>query len=208
MKHHLGRKKHHKNILTILFAISFLAAITVGFLYINGSNDRSADPINAVVSDAQKFKAEYPSVSDDNHFVYASDRQTVSIFENGTGLVFLGFAKCPWCQSLSGLVDQAAKKEDLQEIDYLDISDHRKNNSQTYQALVAKLNPYLEKDEDGQPVIYVPDITAVKNGKIVGHFEMEEASKDEMAGGQDSYWTEARKNSAISQLQQMIKKIN
>lgn len=159
------------------------------------------------ITDAARFKKEYKAVSDDNRFVYASDAEIISTLENGTGLIFLGFPECPWCQSLSGMADQAAKNQDLDKIYYLNIRGHREDNSKTYQALVADLEPYLEKDEQGEPRIFVPDVTAVKDGKIVARYEMEEGTEAEMAGGQETYWTKDRKARTVQKLEAMIQKL-
>jgi hypothetical protein len=171
------------------------------------SRKKTKSAQNEDTSDAARFKKEYKTVSDGNRFVYASEDEITSIFKDGTGLVFLGFPECPWCQSLSGMTDQAAKNQNLDRIYYLDIRGHREDNSKTYQALVTKLEPYLEKDEQGKPRIFVPDVTAVKDGKVVGRYEMEEGSEAEMAGGQETYWTTDRKARTVQKLEAMVQKL-
>lgn len=159
------------------------------------------------LTDAERFKAEYPEVAADNRFVYATSEEVLSIFESGTGLVYLGFEECPWCQKISTRLDEAAKEEGLDKIHYLDIRSDRQSGSEAYEKLVEVLSQYLETDENGEPRIYVPDVTAVKDGEIVGRFEMEEPTEDEPFTGPDDYWTEARSERAIASLRQLIGQI-
>ena len=57
-----------------------------------------------------------------------------------------------------------------------------------YEELVNRLRPYLRTNESGEPKIYVPDITAVHQGKIVGRFKQEQAGKDEEISSPEEFW--------------------
>lgn len=156
------------------------------------------------VSDAAKFKADYAGVADDNRFVMSTPDEVLAKFESGDGLIFLGFKQCPWCQKLAPIVDEAAKAENLDKIYYLDIRAARENNDETYQKIVEKLKDHLRKDEDGNPRVYVPDVTAVRGGQVVGHF-LQETTADGEKATPDTFWTEERRAKAIEQLRQMIR---
>ena len=151
-----------------------------------------------IVSDSAKFKSEYPRVAANNRFVYASDKEVLNVFDHGSGVVFLGFPQCPWCQRLSEYVDRAARAEGIDKIYYLNIREARTSNSEVYQKLVKKLEPYLEKDKNGNPRIFVPDVSIVKNGKIVGRYKEESTGDDNITP--DKYWTSERIERALSQL--------
>ena len=156
------------------------------------------------VSDAAKFKADYAGVADDNRFVVSTPDEVLAKFESGDGLIFLGFKECSWCQKLAPIVDEAAKAENLDKIYYLDIRSARENNDETYQKIVAKLKDHLRKDEDGNPRVYVPDVTAVRGGQVVGHF-LQETTADGEKATPDTFWTEERRAKAVEQLRQMIR---
>ena len=156
------------------------------------------------VSDAAKFKADYPGVADDNRFVVSTPDEVLAKFESGDGLIFLGFKQCPWCQKLAPIVDEAAKAENLDKIYYLDIRSARENNDETYQKIVEKLKDRLRKDEDGNPRVYVPDVTAVRGGQVVGHF-LQETTADGEKATPDTFWTDERRAKAIEQLREMIR---
>lgn len=70
--------------------------------------------------------------------------------------------------------------------------------------LVEKLKPHLRTDESGQPRVYVPDVTALKDGRVVGHF-LQETTADGEKATPDTYWTRERRARAVEQLRQMIR---
>ena len=128
------------------------------------------------IHDAKKFKSEYTNVSDDNPFVYRSVDQIINILEKGTGVVYLGFPECPWCQAYVPYVEEVAKKVGIDKVYYFNIKEDRKNNTEEYQKIVKILDVYLSNDDEGNKRIYVPAIIIVQNGKIV-EFD-DETSKD------------------------------
>ena len=181
-------------------------AISLAFIILCGwyiwSYSQTTEPPRP--SDAARFKAAYPRVANDNRFVFASVSEVLEKFESGSGLIFLGFQQCPWCQQLAPLVDDAAKAEGLDKIYYLDIRHARETNDDTYKKLVEKLKPHLRTDQNGQPRVYVPDVTVLKDGHVVGHF-LQETTVDGEKVTPDTYWTEERRTRAIEQLRRMIR---
>lgn len=153
---------------------------------------------------AARFKAEYAKAAEDNRFVYATSEEILSKFSDGTGVIFLGFPQCPWCQAIVPMLDEAAKAEGIDNIYYLNVRESRANNDATYQALVENLKEYLKEDEDGNPRIFVPDITVIKDGEIVGRYVQETA---EDAKTPDTYWTDERRAKTSTDLRDMMRKI-
>ena len=160
-------------------------------------------PQPARQTDAARFQAEYPRVAADNRFVYARDVAVLDMLEHGTGVVFLGYPQCPWCQRLSEYVDQAARVEGVAAIHYLNIRQARASKNETYQKLVARLAPYLSKDENGQPRIFVPDATIVKRGSIVWRYKEESTGDSTITP--DRYWTAERAQRAVTQLRHAMR---
>ena len=112
----------------------------------------------------------------DNPFVYRSVDQIINILEKGTGVVYLGFPECPWCQAYVPYVEEVAKKVGIDKVYYFNIKEDRKNNTEEYQKIVKILDVYLPNDDEGNKRIYVPAIIIVQNGKII-EFD-DETSKD------------------------------
>ncbi|MBO7720552.1 hypothetical protein J6S35_02905 [Candidatus Saccharibacteria bacterium] len=168
-----------------LIVASFLIIYTV-----MGNNSRV---------DSVRFANEYSSVSDKNPFVYRTGEEIVDILEHGTGVVYLGFPSCPWCQAYVGYMNEAAQEVGLDKIYYYNIEQDRKDNTELYQKLVSILSSYLQFSDEGQRRIYVPNVTFVVDGKIIGN-DLE--SSKYTAGESDpaNYWTEARVNDLKTRL--------
>ena len=157
-----------------------IASLVVYFVFIKKDNN----------TDNIKFSKEYTSVSKDNVFVYRSKDEIINILEHGTGLVYLGFPECPWCMAYVPLLNEIAKNEGIEKIYYYNIREDRKNNTEFYQKGVSILNDYLNYDEEGKKRIFVPNVTFVKEGKII--FNDNETSLIS-EGTPSEYWTEEKK---------------
>lgn len=188
----------------IIIAISFLVVVAgIGWL---ATRPQQPTPptVEKVRRGDEAFRQQYSGVAEDHRFQPVTPERARELFERGDGLIFLGFKECPWCQKLAPIVDEAAKAEGLAAIYYLDIRTARQEQNELYQAIVEKLKPHLRKDEQGNPRVYVPDVTALRGGDIVGHF-LQETTADGEAATPDSYWTEERRRRAIDQLRHMIR---
>ena len=119
-------------------------------------------------TDAQKFVSEYTKVSIDNVFVYKNVDEIIKILEHGTGIVYLGFPECPWCQEYVYYLNEVAKENGVKKIYYFNILEDRNDNTKNYLKIVDLLNNYLQYDEEGNKKIYVPAVIAIKDGKILG----------------------------------------
>lgn len=157
-----------------------IASLVVYFVFIKKDNN----------TDNIKFSKEYTSVSKDNVFVYRSKDEIINILENGTGIVYLGYPECPWCMAYVVLLNEIAKNEGIEKIYYYNIREDRKNNTEFYQKVVSILNDYLNYDEEGKKRIFVPNVTFVKEGKII--FNDNETSLIS-EGTPSEYWTEEKK---------------
>lgn len=142
-------------------------------------------------TDASRFSDQYSLVESDNVFVFKTAEETKKILENGTGVVFLGFPECPWCQAYAKLLNDIAKEKGIKEVYYYNIHDDRENETDAYKKFVEILSDYLQYDNVGEKRIYVPNTTFVVEGEIVGNDW--ETSKDtlELKDPED-YWTEER----------------
>lgn len=155
--------------LFIIGAILVVIGLILSYFFLIKKDDNKE-------SDREKFKSEYTNVTSDNPFVYRSVDQIINILEKGTGVVYLGFPECPWCQAYVPYVEEVAKKVGIDKVYYFNIKEDRKNNTEEYQKIVKILDVYLPNDDEGNKRIYVPAIIIVQNGKIV-EFD-DETSKD------------------------------
>ena len=140
-------------------------------------------------TDALRFKNEYSKVSDNNPFVYRNIDQIINILERGTGVVYLGFPECPWCQAYVKYLNETAKDANIEKIYYFNILEDRKNNTEKYQEIVSILGDNLQRDDEGNLKVFVPNVSFVVNGKIIGNDY--ETSLDTKGFEKPSdYWTE------------------
>lgn len=190
---------------TIGLIVIVCLIIGASWAIISIGNSTNKGQTNQVIED--KFISQYPKVTSGHKFVYAEPAEILDIIDGGDGVVFLGFPECPWCQQLVPIMQEAAQSEKIDKIYYLNIKESRANNDEVYQKLVTKLQDYLPKDDDGNPRISVPDVTAYRGGQIVGRFE-QEATNDGEQVTPDTYWTSERKDRAVEQLREMMARVS
>lgn len=189
-----------KTIISIISLI-FFAFIACALIYTVTKKQDSN------LTDNVKFSQEYTKVEEDNLFVYTSLPDIIKVLEHGTGVVYLGFQDCSWCQEYVPMLNQIAKEQGISKIHYYNILEDRKNNTADYQKVVELLKDELLHDNDGNLRIYVPDITVVKEGKIIGH-DNEGSFVTKEDGTPEEYWTEAKRTALKNRLTNMISEIS
>ena len=187
-----------KVIIIVITAILLIALAVSLFLILNKEED---------ISDAAKFAEEYTNVEEDNVFLYRNADEIIRILENGTGVVYLGFPECKWCQKYVTYLNEAAKENDITRIYYFDILDDRSENTSEYQQIVSLLEEYLEYDEEGNKRVFVPAVIVVDNGEIVG-FDDETSLDTHDLDDPEEYWTEEEVNDLMSRLATMLDYVN
>ena len=186
-----------KNIIILgAIVLVLMIAIVVG-LVINKDNKPKEK------TDGEKFSEEYTKIDKDNVFVYRTIDEIIKVLENGTGIVYLGFPECPWCQAYVKYLNDVAKDMAVSKIYYYNILEDRKNNTEKYQKIVSILEEYLQYDEEGNKRIYVPSIIAVKKGEIVG-FDDETAWDTKGFEDPKDYWTKEEVKDLKEKLETMI----
>lgn len=116
-------------------------------------------------SDSIRFSKEYPEVSYENPFKYATYENVVDIIQNGTGIIYLGYPSCIYCDEVAQTLNEVAKEKKIKEIFYYNFRDIKTNNTKEYKKLVDLLSENLNS-EDNQ--IVSPSLVFVVNGKIKG----------------------------------------
>ena len=188
-----------KKVIIIVITTILLIALAVSlFLILNKEED---------ISDAAKFAEEYTNVEEDNVFLYRNADEIIRILENGTGVVYLGFPECKWCQKYVTYLNEAAKENDITRIYYFDILDDRSENTSEYQQIVSLLEEYLEYDEEGNKRVFVPAVIVVDKGEIVG-FDDETSLDTHDLDDPEEYWTEEEVNDLMSRLATMFDYVN
>ena len=190
-----------KEIKHAIFAVMFM----ITMLGCTSTAQKEDNPLPN--QDTKRFAAEYPLVGSDNLFVFRNAAETADILANGTGVVFIGFKECPWCQRYAVYLNDAAKESGLARIFYCDILEDRQNNTADYQRIVSILSGALQYDDEGRPRVFVPDVTVINNGKIVGRDY--ESSKDTLGYEKpEEYWTGERVSALKERLMDSMSQIH
>lgn len=103
-----------------------------------------------------------------HHFMKATMQDIIDKIENKeSGIVYFGYATCPWCIEAVPIMNEVAKTND-QFIYYVD-----KKASSSDETTTAKveslLSDVLTKDDDGKPHLYVPEVIIIQDGKVIAN---------------------------------------
>lgn len=158
-------------------------------------------------TDAEKFAKEYTLVDKNNRFVYTEIDEIIKILKEGTGIVYLGFPECKWCQQYVVYLNEVAKDRNVSKIYYYNIRKDRENNTKNYQTIVNLLQDYLPEDEEGNPRIYVPAVIFMSVGNILG-FDDETAYDTKGFDNPSDYWTEDKVSDLKERLNSYLDKSN
>ena len=58
-----------------------------------------------------------------------SEDEIKDLFDNGTGVLYLGFPTCPWCRNIVSVLNEAGKDYGIAKINYYNIKEIRSNYS-------------------------------------------------------------------------------
>ena len=189
----------------IIITMGIIIVILIGvIIFLLVGNNKEEEN---VLSDAARFSQEYTLVDENNKFVYADIDEVIDILEDGTGIVYLGFPECKWCQQYVVYLNEVAKDRGISKIYYYNIREDREKNTKDYQKIVSLLKEYLEEDEDGNPRVYVPAVTFMSNGKILG-FDDETAYDTKGYDDPSEYWTDKTVENLKDRLNSYLDKSN
>lgn len=154
----------------------------------------------------KKFNEEYTLLDKNNVYVYKSINEIINVLSNGTGIVYLGFPECPWCQRYVVYLNILAKEYNVKEIYYYNIKNARSNNTKEYQKIVEILKDLLPYDDNGNKKVFVPTVVFVKNGKVIALDD--ETSTISDGTTPDEYWNQERINLFNSKMDSYFKTYN
>lgn len=142
-----------------------------------------------MAEDAVRFASEYTEVDEDNVFVYADIEQTMELMKNGTGIVYLGYPECGWCQAYVRYLNEAAREAGVTEVYYCNTKEVKESSMDQYYALIDLLDGHLQYTETGEQWIYVPNVSFHIEGELIGNdYETSKDTHDLTEPAE--YWTE------------------
>ena len=171
--------KLNKKIVLSAIIVLIIAIIILIIIFNNKDNN----------NDASKFSNEYTNVPINNKFIYVDAKEAVDILQNKTGILFMGFSDCLWCQDYAKYLNEVIMDTTISEIYYLDIYNDRKKDSKEYKEIIKILNNNLSYDDMGNHQILVPSTTFVLNGMVINYDDETSYVSSDMNSKKD-YWTD------------------
>lgn len=187
-------KKYWKIILGALV----LVALIVGLILIFTNSEK--------VNDSELFASEYKQVDEDNVFVYRDAKEIIRILENGTGVVYLGFPECKWCQAYVPYLDEVAKENNINTIYYFNIKEDREKNTSDYKKIVELTSEFLGYDDEGEKRVFVPDVYVVLDGEILSHNNETSMITEDILP--IDYWTDEKLDNLRETLTEMFEPLS
>lgn len=153
----------------IIISLIVLFILIIGIYCYSKDNIRlklDYEMINQVeLSKNKKIKVNIPI---NNHVKYIkSGKELINVFKSGTGIIYMGYETCPWCRNALPVLIDSIISNDVKNFYYFDI--HNVSIKDVKDELYEILDSYLKVNDEGNKVIAVPDVYALKNGKIVSH---------------------------------------
>lgn len=155
------------------------------------------------LTDAKRFAKEYTNVSEDNAFVYSTADEIIGVLESGTGIIYLGSKDDTWSQAYVKYLNEVVKEEGIEKVYYLDITAEQKNNTDKYLKIVDLLRDYLQYDDSGKKIIYIPTVIGMNKGLVVG-FSDESAWNKKGSNNPEEYWNEEKITKLKNRLKEMV----
>ncbi len=150
-----------------------------------------------------KFNSEYNLNDENNVYVYKNIDEILELFNNKTGIIFLCTPTSKWCHKYAFYLNQTLKEINYtDEVYYLDISKERSLNSIKYQKILTYLDSYLEKNDEGESKINMPDVIFVKDGIVVAHDN--ETSLIPSDVKEDEYWNKEQINNFKNKIESYV----
>lgn len=181
-----------------IIGLVLVALLCLGSLYLNKkdatketSDTKFYDEYTAYNKKKNSSDKEYPSVdiAKKNLYYYITDSEIEELFNNGTGVLYLGFPTCPWCRNIVSVLNEAGEEYGIDKINYYNIKTIRSSftfdddnkliktdGNEIYTFLLEKLDKFLEDysvtDNKGKAVktgekrIYAPSVVFIKEGVV------------------------------------------
>lgn len=133
---------------------------------------------------------EYASLQGVDHvFLDVNYEEALALLKNKSfsGILYYGYPACPWCDEAVVEMNDAAKSLNVSIYYVNKKSDFNLLHPELEKETETFLNAYytLDKDEDGNPHLYVPEVVVVKDGVVIDHhlgtFEEHDAHKRKLS---------------------------
>ena len=152
---------------------------------------------------------DYSLLADDNPaFKEITFESSIKFFTEGySGILYYGKVGCPWCERAVPILNDVAKDNNIS-IYYIDankgMGETKREREESYKNLSKYISDSFQEDDNGKKGMFVPDVIAVKNGKMVAYHV---SLVDDYDIHKDDQLSENQKEKLYNIYQQMVDKI-
>ena len=193
--------EYGKMIIALVLIALVLVACYCGYQYKSGN----WEGVVKQTEDEKKFETEYETLNGtaneegvahktvnilkDNNVKYITLEEADKMLEEGSGVIYFGFASCPWCRNLVPTLLDVAKEKDAP-MEYYNI----------LASLYEYLSQYVLYTEAGKEVevpekrLSAPTVVAVKEGVVLDVYEATVEMTEEDGGAVKVYTKDDKKN--------------
>lgn len=146
----------------------------------------------------ESLSEQYDNLPADNAFDLMEKDKLKTFIEHGTGILYMSFPACPWCQAYIPMLNEVLEKNDMRAY-YYNVRVDRENDHDFYEEIANLLiaqnesgdENVVQYDNDGNPLIYMPLTLFFENGKIKA-WNGESNTNDSDVITPEKYWTDER----------------
>ena len=138
-------------------------------------NSNTTETLDLVYVDQKESDLKsYTFLADDNPaFKEITFESSIKFFTEGySGILYYGKVGCPWCERAVPILNAVAKDNDIS-IYYIDankgMGETKREREENYANLSKYISDSFQEDDNGKKGMFVPDVIAVKNGKMVAY---------------------------------------
>ena len=169
-----------KNKKQMILYIFLFIILLCGFIYF-GSKEY---PVNN--TDNEKFTSEHTGANQDNVFKYINVKEAYNLIRSDDCILFLGIPNNENVTYYANVLDDVAKDMGINNINYYDIADDRKNRNDTYESIVNYFASYITYTDSDMIDLHAPTLIIKKGGEVI-FFDDQEAFRKGNISNQD-YW--------------------
>ena len=165
--------KFKKSILYFLISVSILLVGCKHAPENQNSNTKEIFNLEYVDQKDSDLK-DYSLLTDDNPaFKEITFESSIKFFTEGySGILYYGKVGCPWCERAVPILNDVAKDNNIS-IYYIDankgMGETKREREENYKNLSKYISDSFQEDSNGKKGMFVPDVIAVKNGKMVAY---------------------------------------
>ena len=138
-------------------------------------NSNTTETLNLVYVDQKESDLKsYTFLADDNPaFKEITFESSIKFFTEGySGILYYGKVGCPWCERAVPILNAVAKDNNIS-VYYIDankgMGETKREREENYANLSKYISDSFQEDSNGKKGMFVPDVIAVKNGKMVAY---------------------------------------